>query len=168
MQVINATQQLDIANQLLNLTANAVVPANANENTMTLTYNDATPSEDMAVENAFAVSLADVQATASWTLTVSFSGTNSLDPAVRTLSIADGFNGDLVIPFSSFNNSVTGLGPLSRISLHFVNQNSATSRLSSGPITLLTTTAVPEPSVMVLAALSLGGVVLRRRKRVRR
>lgn len=163
LQVTNSTQHLEIAAQQLDLT---VVPLNPSFfHSMTLTYNDAAPSQDLAAANAFAVSLADVQATAPWTVTVSFTGTNSATPATRTVSIADGFNGSLVIPFNSFDNSVTGLGPISSISLRFGNDSGAAPELIFGPITLLTAVAVPEPAVMVLATLSLAGVLARRRRK---
>ena len=162
LQVTNSTQQLEIAAQKLDL---SVTPLNTSFfHSMTLTYNDAVPSQDLAAANAVAISLADVQATAPWTVTVSFTGTNSATPATRTVSIPDGFNSSLVIPFTTFNNSVTGLGPISSISLHFGNDSGAAPKLSLGPVTLLTTAPVPEPSVMLLATLSLAGVLVRRRR----
>lgn len=153
LQVFNSSQQLDVASQLLTL---KVTPGVGSfENTMRLTYNDATPSEDLGAAGLQAVSLADVNATASWNLTVSFTGTNSLTPATRTVTIPSGSNGNLIIPFSSFSSSVTGLGDISTISLLFLNDNGAAPQLSFGPVTLIS--AVPEPSfVGAISLLAIG------------
>lgn len=140
LQVSNSTQQLNIASNLLNL---AVTPGVGSFlNSMTLTYNDTTPSEDLGAAGLQNISLADVNATAPWKLTVAFTGTNFPTPATRVITIPSGSSGNLNIPFASFSSPVTGLGNISGISLLFENDTGAAPQISFGPITL---SAVPEP-----------------------
>lgn len=159
LQVVlgNATQQWSIASHVLNLSVTGV---GAFETTMRLTYNDATPSEDLGAAGLQSVLLKDVATTAPWRLTMSFTGTNSVTPATRTVNIPSGYSNDLIIPFSGFSSSVTGLGNISQISLFFLNDSGAAPQLSFGPVSLIS--AVPEPTW--IGALSIIGVWLGRRR----
>jgi hypothetical protein len=172
LQVTNSSQVFIVNNVTHLLTLNVTPSSTSFVNSMTLSYVDATPSEDLAVINVTDLSFANLSATGDWTLKATFNGTSAPNTVISTTAISNGFSGNLVVPFSSFKTvgnvftSPAVLGNISSMSFEFSNSNGTAPQLTFGPITL-TTTAVPEPALLGLGSTGVVGALasLRRRRK---